>query len=160
MNNDIASSTQRLRELSPRVLALDEQARQTVDRVETFLRDECRLELPASTLVARDADNASEVLLSYDRHHDAFKLWVVLRSPQLDERNKPQFAPDGTPIFGESTITAWKDCDRTIRMMSFAKLPELLNQLTMRVEQTIEVSERAATAGAQLLAAMNGSVKS
>lgn len=154
MNNPNAVA--RLRELAPRMLELDAEMQGVVERAEAFLFRECKIELPASALVARDPNDFSEILLSYDRHHDAFKFLVVTRKPKRDHRNRPVLEPDGTPLIDETEVRAWKDCEKSLRMMAFAKLPELLTQLTKNVEQSVEISERASAAGKHLLAALGG----
>jgi len=146
----------RLRELAPRMTELEAEMTNVVDRVESFLVRECKIELPASALVVRDPTDLTEILLGYDRHHDSFKLLVITRKPKRDHRDQPIFEPDGTPSIGEIETRAWKDCEKTLRMMAFAKLPDLLVQLTKNVEQSIEISERASAAGKLLLAEMGG----
>lgn len=154
--NDSTNAMNRLRQLAPRMIELDGEMQSAVERVERFLVGECKIELPASALVVRDPADATEVLFSYDRLNDAFKLLVVTRKPRRDHRNQPILEPDGTPSIGETEIRAWKDCEKPLRTMTFAKLPELLAQIAKNVEQSIEISERASAAGKELLAGLGG----
>lgn len=141
-----------LRDLAPKLSETDKSAASAVERIERFLSDQCKLELPSSTLVLQDEVDGSELLLAYDQVGDAFRFVVIRRLPRRNASGSIELDRFGRPVIDRTETQPWHDCDRSTRFATLVAMPELLRVLASTVTQAIELGNRATSAVERLLA--------
>src|SRR5438309_8963905 len=95
MMDDLQQAIEKLRFLSPQLNAAVEEAQRTVDMVEHFLSDECRLAIQAE-VPARYNDKGTAIeLLRYGRTDNRFRILIT--------------NTDGETRF---VTRPWADCER------------------------------------------------
>ena len=147
-SNDICDT---LRDLAPRLNETDKSASSAVERIERFLSDQCKLELPSSTLVLQDEVDGSELLLAYDQIGNTFRFVVVRRIPKRNSHGSIELDQFGRSVIDRSEIKPWRECDRSTRFATLVAMPELLRVLARTVTQAIDLGNRATSAVEQLL---------
>ena len=131
-----------LRDLTPKLNAVTDEAARIVQAVEHFLTEECKLGLPVFVIIDREERNNGfdfERHLEYARIDGKFRLLV----------SDVEVHPDGNrTVFSR---TPWVNCPRDLKLASFEFIPQLFEEIPKRVKRRIEVSERAAKSVKQLL---------
>ncbi|HQY87118.1 MAG TPA: hypothetical protein PK402_00575 [Tepidisphaeraceae bacterium] len=143
-----------LRNLAPQVSQTDQAAIAAVERIERFLSQQCKLELPSSTLVFQDDADGSELLLAYDQFENAFRILVVRRLPRRSASGDIEFDRFGKPVIQRTETTPWQSCDRATRFATLIAMPQLLENLTSTVSIAIEMGKRATSSVEKLLVAL------
>ncbi len=119
----------RLQTLAKNLNAVSDEISKVVQGVEAHLSDTLRIGVTASVLIERDEDPTETICirreLVYGRHgpNSAF---MSPRPPRLT----------GTGICYEQT--PWANCPRDMKLLSFQKLPELLDELARQVEALLD----------------------
>lgn len=146
MTEDIRQQVVRLRDLSPRLNRVTDDASRVVQAVEKFLNDECSIGIPARIRyksVEDDNGCQEDYYLHYGRFDGKFRLFVT-------ESLTIQGSHD------HATETAWSSCRRDVKLASFQAIPQLLQAISDQVEKAIQETEGASTTIAALLNAMGG----
>lgn len=146
MTDNLRQQVARLRDLSPRLNEVTDQAARVVLAVEKFLNDECSIGIPARVRYksVQDDDGCQEDFwLNYDRFQGKFRLYVS----------------EATVIQGNvdhTEETAWASCRRDVKLASFQAIPQLLQAISDQVERAIQETDGASKTIADLLRAMGG----
>ena len=117
-----------LRTLTPRLNAVTDLANNTIRDVEKFLNDEVSAGVAAFVLVEHlDEDGTTWVSLEYRRVGGRFRIALVWYDCGEEKSEK-----------------AWADCGRRDKLVSFAKLPDLLTEIAKKVEAYLGATEATA----------------
>ena len=129
MGKALAPRLDKLHELSKKLNSTADDIGQVVQGVETYLNEVCRLGIHASTLVEADTNEeegfSSRKSLVYGRYGTKYRLFVV----DEDEHH-------GNCV--GHTETLWANCPRDLKLAAYLKLPNLLDDLITRVQETLE----------------------
>ncbi|AMV25338.1 hypothetical protein VT84_13135 [Gemmata sp. SH-PL17] len=132
MTDELSAAIERLRTSTQRLNAATDAAAQLLKDVEAFL-EEANVGVPASVSLgygAYDAEAESpdwEDFLSYRRLNSKFRIALIRR----DISSKP---------FTE-TVRAWSECTRDEKIDILAALPDLLIEISKRVNEKIDRAE-------------------
>jgi hypothetical protein len=144
MTDELRQQVARLRDLSPRLNRVTDEAAKIVQLVESLLNDECKIGMTAKvTLPYLPPTDPEEVevqtRLVYGRLDGKYKLYVAV----------VHVHPEGEEdVVSE---TAWPSCTRDLKLWSFQYIPELLAQITERVDRAIQQTEGASKTISKLL---------
>jgi hypothetical protein len=127
----------RLRALAPELNAVTDKAALLIQSVEKFLDEDCRFGLSAYVVMSSEPASQyqdDEQRLEYTRVDGKFKICVSYVTTQ----------PDGEDHVHSRTV--WASCPRELKLQTVDRIPDLLKEITRRVENTIrsgkEASER------------------
>lgn len=122
----------RLQELSKKLNSTADDITKVVQNVETYLTEICRLGVPGATLIEERYDDKQEILyethLAYGRYGGGFRLLVTSR------------VRDGGSVL-EETVTPWANTPRDLKLVSYLKLPALLDTLIENAQETLAAVE-------------------
>jgi inorganic pyrophosphatase len=146
MADDLSVAVERLRTSTQQLNTLSDSAAKVIREVEQFL-EECHVGVSAWVEVKRIdvADESrcfSTVLLSYQRHKSG-KFRIVLVTTPFDAHG-----PDAV------IVCPWSECSRDDKIESLGKLPDLLVELSERVNEKTQMAEQALAAVGSLLRAV------
>jgi len=136
-----------LREIAPKLNAATDDASRVITQVEKFLNDDCSLGLDAEVRVRGVLNEETEeweddaVWLAYARCGSGFHIAIQ----SIDE--------DGNP--GEYRI--WSQSPRDLKLLTFPKLPALLQEVEAKAGEALRATEEAASAAREILDAMSDS---
>ncbi len=119
----------RLQTLAKNLNAVSDEISKVVQGVEAHLSDTLRIGVTASVLIERDEDPTETICirreLVYGRHGPKFRFYVA----------------ETTSVDGNRDLleqTPWANCPRDMKLLSFQKLPELLDELARQVEALLD----------------------
>ena len=146
MSNNLRISVDKLRQVSSRLNKVSDDAAQVVKALETFLSRECSLGVVAFVHVIShlsDPDGIDQTFteIGYARWNGKFRIVVSSGFMHCDE-------VDNT----KGDMKPWSECDRSLKLLTVKKLPELL-------EQIAKVAEADATEAEQALSVVCGVIK-
>src|SRR5687768_10043052 len=76
MTADLSAAIAKLRQLSPKLNHVTDEANQVVSMVERFLNEECRIGIPCAVMAWAGDENDDTGFLAYDRHGGRFRIVV------------------------------------------------------------------------------------
>ncbi len=122
----------RLQTLAKSLNAVSDEISKVVQGVEAHLSDTLRIGVTASVLIEREEDPTETVCirreLVYGRFGPKFRLYVAEIT-----------AVDGCQDQLEQT--PWANCPRDMKLLSFQKLPELLDELAKQMEGLLDQAD-------------------
>jgi hypothetical protein len=122
--------------LAPQLNRLADEAARAVREIERLLADDLGSSVPAEVLVhtsRKFPDVEEHTSLAYRRVGGKFRIAVV-RERCTDFVNQENFADRAWKTLSE---TPWLECPRDEKLMTFPKVPELLDEIAANVEQSI-----------------------
>ena len=125
MSNDISASLKTLRSAASHLNKLTDQANDSVQLVEAFLSQQCRIGTHASVKVSEDV--LVDQYLEYRRIGSRYRIAVV----------------DYYEATGEEKETPWSDCSREVKLETIKKLPDLLAELLNNLNKETVEAEKA-----------------
>jgi len=133
----------RLREIAPKLNKTTDQATEVVRRIEHLLAKEMQIGIQADVRVScknlstdRDIETNETTYLAFQRINGLFRIVVRTEAWQGNVVNG-----DGDSHVIEET--PWLECSRGVKLETYPKLPDLLEELTKEAERTIEAAESA-----------------
>jgi hypothetical protein len=133
MADALGPRLRQLQELSKKLNSTADDVSKIVQSVESFLSDVCRLGIEASIVFHKEEFEPGEFLsqkvLCYGRYAKAYRLYVVeetFHMGTLESRSE----------------TLWANCPRDLKLTSYIRLPELLDDLIHRVQITLDMVEQ------------------
>jgi hypothetical protein len=143
MAESLRSQIARLRELAPRLNDVTDKANRLVQIVEKLLGEELSLGVSGSAVISDHAQdgNRQTVRLLYSRYDGKFRLHI----------HDYTLLDDGQEF---ETNTVWSSAARDVKLAAFQKIPDLLADITQKVEQAIEQTEGAGRTIQDLIAAI------
>jgi hypothetical protein len=129
--------------MAPRLHAVTDEAARIAQLVETFLGEECKLGLGASTDFDQHDDprDGTEFCkrLAYGRIDGEFRL--IVRAIRIDQSREEDCLSE----------TAWANCTREVKLRSIEHIPDLLAAISKKVQFAIQQTEEATVKVNQLL---------
>jgi len=126
MSKDLSASIENLHNTSSKLNELSDRLSATVQAIETTLGKTYSLGLPANVKVESKTDEGGLTtvqFLGYERIGSKFRLSVTWAS-DYDPENP--------------TVKPWSDCARDIKLATIQKLPELIESISKRSDDSIE----------------------
>ncbi|MEW4570102.1 hypothetical protein AB1L88_19730 [Tautonia sp. JC769] len=152
MTEPLRQQIARLRELAPELNEVTDKATRLVGVVEKFLNEELSLGIPCRVTVSDSWDPSDELRhckdLHYGRFEGKFRLYVAEYTIYHDGEGD------------NYKETPWSSCPRDLKLASFQKIPDLLADLTKKVEQAIKETEGTGKTIQELLKAIGGKEES
>ena len=119
----------RLQTLAKSLNAVSDEISKVVQGVEAHLSDTLRIGVTASVLIEREEDPTETICirreLVYGRFGPKFRLYVAETTSVDGNRDQLEQTP-------------WANCPRDMKLLSFQKLPELLDELARQVEALLD----------------------
>jgi hypothetical protein len=119
----------RLQTLARSLNAASDEISKVVHGVEAHLSDTLHLGVTASVLIEEQEDPTGTISirrrLVYGRHGPKFRLFITETTSVDGNRD-------------DYEETAWANCPRDMKLLSFQKLPELLDELATQMEGLLE----------------------
>jgi hypothetical protein len=119
---------ERLEALAKNLNAVSDEISKVVLGVESHLSDTLRIGVAASVIIEKDEDPSGTVCiyreLTYGRHGSKFRLFITETT-----------SCEGSRDHLEETL--WANCPRDMKLLSFQKLPELLDALAAGMERLL-----------------------
>ncbi|MFI5461449.1 MAG: hypothetical protein ACHRXM_39110 [Isosphaerales bacterium] len=119
----------RLQALAKSLNAVSDEISKVVQGVESYLSDQLHIGIRAEVLIEKDEDPSETICIQrklvYGRYGPKFRLFVT----QIT-------SVDGSRDHYEETL--WANCPRDVKLLSFTKLPELLDELAVQVEKVLD----------------------
>jgi len=119
----------RLHALAKNLNAVSDEISKVVLGVEAHLSETLRIGVTASVLIEKDEDPSETIChyrrLNYGRYGSKFRLFVTVTT-----------SCDGSRDSYEETL--WANCPRDMKLLSFQKLPDLLDALAVEMERLLE----------------------
>lgn len=142
--NPLRDAMESLRSQSPRLNKITDLANETVREIEAFLNDECSIGVTAVVKMQGDPEGPEGTYLEYRRVGPRFRIAIV----ESDD--------DGR----DTSVKAWADCPRAVKLDTFKLLPQLMTSIAQRVEKQIAEAEQTANAAAEIIAELRQSTQS
>jgi hypothetical protein len=118
----------RLASLARSLNEVSDEIAKVVQGVESHLSDTLHIGIRAAILIERDEDPSDTIcikrMLVYGRYGPKFRLFVTCTT-----------SIDGSRDQYEETL--WANCPRDMKLLTFTKLPELLDELALQVEKVL-----------------------
>lgn len=135
MTDSISVAVERLRASSERLNALCDTAAQSVRELEAYLQS---LNLGFSASISAwtecSEDDFEQVELAYQSSSNGtYRVAVIRSSPETEYEQ------------GSYSSKPWAECSRDDKLRSFEKLPELLSELTKKLEEKLAKAEHVVT---------------
>jgi hypothetical protein len=152
---DLHKSIAKLREISPKLNAATDEVSATTRRVVEFLRDECKIGLPAwQSLGAedygpQDARRCRTSRLLYDRIDGKFDIAVEVSTMEVQDDGCLVTGTDEQELF----VTLTK-APREWKFRGFAAIPGLLEQIAEEAERIINKAQESSSTISSVLAAL------
>jgi hypothetical protein len=125
MADDLSSAAGALRRSSERLNTITDEAAETVRAVEDFLNEQCSLGVFAKVIIWHAYEPWDDNLyLAYQRSGSRYR--IVLRWEPAQATDPEDF-----------TTKPWSECTRDQKLETFAKLPDLLAELSKVVDRRI-----------------------
>lgn len=167
MTNDVKKAIESLKAISPRLNQKTDKISELVREIETFLNRECSIGLSAKVEFHSVGISASEDAcksISYCRcgaqyriaineeieHYEVFENEAGEHVRWIDNSGEARFLH--TEV---TSITPWLECSRELRLESFPRLPDLIEAIVKKAENTINNIERAEGTLNELLDGLN-----
>lgn len=129
MTDPIGPRLDRLATLARSLNSVSDEIAKVVQGVEAHLSDTLHIGISAAVLIEKDEDPSETVcikrMLVYGRYGPKFRLFVTETT-----------SCDGSRDGYEETL--WANCPRDMKLLTFTKLPELLDELAVQVEKVLD----------------------
>lgn len=140
--NDLRNAIDSLRNLSPRLNKITDEANDIVRDVESFLNEECSIGVTACVNVEYFGDpnegSSGGRYLEYRRVGPRFRIAIVV----ADENGE------------DVSVKPWADSPRHEKLDSFKVLPDLIGEIAKKVEESIAAVENTTKSVASTLATL------
>jgi hypothetical protein len=130
MADELSLAIERLRTSTQRLNKITDEIAKHVKQVELFL-EEVGVGISARTLI-KNLPDETPMFLEY-RYLPSGKFRIAVVWTTLTEEGE----------YCDHGERAWSECSREVKLESFVKLPELLNELIKSVDQQVGEAEKA-----------------
>jgi hypothetical protein len=137
--SEIRGLLSQIQHLTPQLNDATDEAGQAVRQIETFL-DKCGVGLFFCLVVMENEDNEAVHLL-YQRVRDRFRIAVRVQ-------NMPAMA------MKDDTLVPWAECPRSIKMLAFPYVPELLKVIVAGLAAEIDKTTSTTQLAGEMMAAV------
>ena len=157
-------SIRRIRDLSPELNRVTDEANALVARVEKFLSEECSVGIPMHvayqneplSVPGRGAESKRQdrtSSLCYERIDGKFRIGIRHRTTQED------YDDEIGEAFGRTLhekLIAWTSCPREEKLSAFDRLPMLISSIAARMEYISQSARQTSATVISVMRALNG----
>lgn len=141
MNHTVSSAISKLKSSTSKLNSLSDEAAETIKSVENFLSKDCSIGFDAYVEITELSDKQLNKYLEYRKIGNNYRIAVVTNRVNTDQ---------------ELSVKAWSDCGRVTKIKSIKKLPDLIIDITEKVDEKITEAEVAAKTATNVLDSLTG----
>lgn len=158
MTEELRKSLERIRDLTPKLNTVTNEASASVQRVEEYLAKHS-VGLPASVWIDGEElpdDCLIRRYLCYDRVGTKFRIAVETKLVERASAEGQMLRADDASRESRQDIVAWSSCPRDLKLSSIRLLPDLLDEIANEIERVSKEAKPAIAAVKKVAKAMNG----
>jgi hypothetical protein len=162
MTDELKTAIEALKAVSPKLNKKTDEIDALVQRVESFLNEECSIGIEQSVFFDRDEIEKGELerYLKYTRCSGGYRLAIseCTYEYDLDEdgsRIQTGYAGIYEKRLVNEEVKPWSECGRALKLRAFPSLPQLIAQIAKKANDYLESTEKATETVKQVLRALN-----